>query len=72
MRIEYFLYGCSSKAFKFRSKALQFFWKTWRKEFGTASSMNIVTGLSGSEEEMEDYLLIADTLGINRSSARGI
>ena len=24
------------------------------------------------EEEMEDYLLVADTLGINRSTARGI
>ena len=63
---------CLSEAFKLRSKVLQFFWKTWRKEFGTVSPMNIVTGLSAFEEEMEDYLLIADILGVNRSSARGI
>ena len=73
MRIEYFL-TCSSKVCKFRSKALQLFWKTWRKRVRNHISNEhrhmIVRAI---EEEMEDYLLVsADTLGINRSTARGI
>ena len=72
MRIEYFL-TCSSKVCKFRSKALQLFWKTWRKRVRNHISNEhrhmIVRAI---EEEMEDYLLVVDTLGINRSTARGI
>ena len=57
-----------------QSKALQFFWKIWRKEFATASPLNIVTWLSEHLKKKWKiiYLLVADTLGINRSTARGI